>query len=258
MRRPTRPPVSSSTRGASRSHIELMALAPMASRTSARRCTTSMAPQGSSSPGKRWRTSSPRAPPPAARRLAWAFSASASSSSFASQQRPLGRLGVGHLEHLDLPDHHGLAHVGPDAAARAQELRREAARRQHRGLLDRHGDERVLSVYAQVHAEPERQSEDADRVLDHPIGLPLAQPGVGREERQVRVREGRDVAELFAPRREGEAVEAGDRAVHRTASVSGRPARPPEVAPRCAAPAVVRGQSACTCSSPGWARHASE
>src|SRR5690606_28785641 len=116
-------------------------------------------------------------------------------------------------EHLDLADHDWLRHLRADTPAGAQELRGEAAGGHDGRLLDRHRDEHVLTVDAQVHADAERQPEDADRVLDHAIGLALAKAALGGEPPQVALAQRAGLAELRAALGERKSIEAGNRAV---------------------------------------------
>jgi len=85
MRRFTRPPVSASTVGASCSQTVLIALAPIASRTSNRTWITSIGPAGVSGNG---RSSRPRAPPPSLTMTRSQQLASSNRRSRASHTRP--------------------------------------------------------------------------------------------------------------------------------------------------------------------------
>ncbi len=85
--------------------------------------------------------------------------------------QPLLRaLHVRQVHDLDLADQDRIGGFCAEPAARADQLRGRAERRNHRRLLDHHGDNVLLVVDEQVHAETERQTHDADDVLDHLVG----------------------------------------------------------------------------------------
>jgi hypothetical protein len=92
---------------------------------------------------------------------------------------------IGHVQHLDLADHHRLGGLGPEAAAGADELGRVADGRQHARLLDGHRDEIVAAVDEEIGRHAQRQGIGAQRVLDHQVGLRRSQPVAGQHGRLV-------------------------------------------------------------------------
>jgi hypothetical protein len=90
------------------------------------------------------------------------------------------RFQVGHVEHLNLADHHRLGRFGLEAAAGADELGGVADGRQDARLLDGHGDEVVAAVDQEVDGDAQRQGVGADDVLDHQVGLAGGQPLPGQ------------------------------------------------------------------------------
>ena len=77
---------------------------------------------------------------------------------------------VGHVEYLDLTDQHRVVGFRRKAACLAYELGGGTQGGDDRGLFHRHGGDIVAPVDQEIESEAHRQSEDADHVLDHPIG----------------------------------------------------------------------------------------
>ncbi len=76
---------------------------------------------------------------------------------------------VGDVQHLYLSDHNGVGGGGLDAVAHPHEAGHVACRGHDAGLLTRHGDEVVLSVYPEVNGDAEGVGDGAHHVLGHPV-----------------------------------------------------------------------------------------
>ena len=128
MRRPARPPAIARDASASASHSVLTRFAPIASRQSTWRCTTSTPPSGPDARERRGRRARPgrrRARRAAAR----ARRASASSCSARGAERGGAGVDVVDVGELDLADHHGRGDHGREARAGAPSARRSTPRR---------------------------------------------------------------------------------------------------------------------------------
>jgi hypothetical protein len=70
----------------------------------------------------------------------------------------------------------GFVRHGHEAAALAHHARGIGGRRDHRRLLDGHGNQAIHAVDKEIETESERHGVDADGVLDHAIGTSGAIP----------------------------------------------------------------------------------
>ena len=218
MRSPKRPPPSSATRGAMASATVFTRLAPMASRQSTCRCTTT--PPALQRAGRRGRRRRRRCARPgcAARRRgppAGAPPPQASSriSCWCARSRSTRGRHVGHADDLHLGGHHRLVGLGLEAAPAAHHARGVRGGGDHRRLLDRHRHQVVPAVDQEVEPQPQRQGVDADGVLHQPSASPAAQAAAVQHRQLVR-RQRHPGQQLIAPRAKRQAIEAGDPGVH--------------------------------------------
>ncbi len=120
-----------------------------------------------------------------------------------------GSVVILHLEQLHLPDHQRLGDLRGDAAARSQQLRCVAGRREHRGLLDRHRDQTILIVDLEVHAESQRHAQDPQRVLHHSIGVLIAEARLTGEHLELRFAQPRNLRDARASLAHRQSIEPG-------------------------------------------------
>ena len=176
MRRKTWPPVMLSMNDATPSHMVLTRLAPMASRVSTSRWTTSIS---TVSAVAGWRmTSRSTAPPPRATILGWRLLARLMHF-FLAPLEDLSRLGrVGDIHQLDLADEDRIAARGGEPAGDPCGLGGEAEGRHDGGFLHRQRHDVVLAVDQEVEPETDGQAHHADDVLDHGVGVVDVEDGV--------------------------------------------------------------------------------
>jgi hypothetical protein len=84
----------------------------------------------------------------------------------------LGRGWIGHVEELDLALHDRWLDFGSDTSARSQPLGGTARSGYDGRLFGRHRRQSIASVDHEMNAQAERDTEHADRILDHRIGMP--------------------------------------------------------------------------------------
>ena len=82
-----------------------------------------------------------------------------------------GRFHIGHIEQLDLANHHGLAGLGVEAAAVANHFGGVGDGRQYAGFFDGHGDEVGAAVNQKIGGDAEGKGMGADAVFYHVAGL---------------------------------------------------------------------------------------
>ena len=233
MRRNTSPPVIVSTSGATPSHMPLTRFAPIASRVSTSRCTTSICRplDGSGCTN----SSMSRAPPPRATMFGWKLFARLTDLLPAVAEPPLRALHVRQVHDLDLADQDRIRRLGAEAAARADQLARPSRAPRRPTAPRRPSARHMLVVDEQVQAETERQAHHADDVLDHLVGgVEIERVLAGRERAEVgavdqaalvdganalldaelvEIRNARPIAPLTAPRRSvGQLVRLSGRA----------------------------------------------
>ena len=181
IRSSVRPPAICATRGATASAIVLTALAPIASRTSTTRCTTTYVCRELGTN----RTTRSRTPPPMGDQGRVLGIGQGDQLRCRRQQAQACRGRVGYVEHLDLRLHQRWGGRGDEPAVVPGHPREVARRRHHRRLLGGHRDEDVAPVDAEVGGDAHWHAQHADDVLHHVVGLLHREAALGVQHAQV-------------------------------------------------------------------------